>query len=120
MPDRPESYRSLPAPIRTFLSGLPTTWDETKLLAGYPGESVVLARCKGDSWYVAGINGTKEPLTLTFSPAALAGIHKTITIFSDGTDDRNFTITEESSLTDFSDTIEVECLPRGGFVAIIK
>lgn len=120
MPDRPESYRSLPAPIRTFLSGLPTTWDETKLLAGYPGESVVLARCKGDSWYIAGINGTEEPLTLTFSPAALAGIHKTITIFSDGTDDRNFTITEESSLTDFSDTIEVECLPRGGFVAIIK
>ena len=120
MPDRPESYRSLPAPVRSLLSGLPTAWDETRLLAGYPGESVVLARRKGDCWYVAGINGTEEPLTLTFSPAVLAGTHETITLFSDGTDERNFTITDEASLTGFPEPIEVKCLPRGGFVAIIQ
>lgn len=120
MPDRPESYRSLPAPVRRFLSGLPTAWDETKLLAGYPGESVILARRKREHWYLAGINGTEESLTLNFSPAVLTGIHKTITLFVDGTDERNFTITEEAALDDFPDTIEVKCLPRGGFVAIIK
>ncbi len=120
MPDCPESYRSLPEPVRKFLCGLPTTWDETKLLSGYPGESVVLARRKGDSWYVAGINGTDAPLTLTFLPAALGGDHETITIFRDGVEQRNFAIEETSELSGFSETIEVECLPRGGFAAVIK
>lgn len=120
MPDRPESYYSLPEPIKRLLSGLPTAWDDTKFLSGYPGESVILARRKGVRWYLAGINGTDEPLKLSFSPAVLAGNHKIITLFHDGTNEHSFAITEDASLTDFSNHIEVECLPRGGFVAIIK
>jgi len=120
MPDRPESYLSLPEPVREFLSGLPTAWDETKLLNGYPGESVVLARRKGDNWFVAGINGTDEPLSLTLPHLLLDGTHDTITLFRDGVDQRSFAIEEASALSDFPETIKVECLPRGGFVAIIN
>lgn len=63
--DRPSSYLSQPQHIKDFLSTLPSTWDDTRLVSGYPGESVVMARRKGDTWYVAGINGKDEPQELT-------------------------------------------------------
>lgn len=66
MPDRPEVYSSLPRKVREFLSGLPTAWDDTKLLCGYPGADIVLARRKGDVWYIGGLNGTNENKTLSF------------------------------------------------------
>lgn len=120
MPDRPESYRALPEPVRDFLSTLPTAWDDIKLLAGYPGESVMLARLKNDTWYVAGINGTDEPMTLSFQIDELTGEKESITFFKDGAEERSFTIEEKSDLSDFPSTIEVDCLPRGGFVAVIN
>jgi len=48
-----------------FLRQLPTTWDETRFIDGYPGRYVVLARRHGEQWYVAGLNAEKKPLTLT-------------------------------------------------------
>lgn len=119
MADRPSAYDALPAEIKEFLSGLPTAWDETKLLGGYPGVDVVIARRKGNAWYIAGLNGTDQARTLTFSPAALAKAGKTITLFKDGADDKSFGIEAASQLTDNAQ-VTVECLPRGGFVALIK
>lgn len=43
---------------------VPTTWDETRFIDGYPGKYVVLARRHADKWYIAGINAQKEPLKL--------------------------------------------------------
>ena len=48
-----------------WLKAMPTTWDETRYIDGYPGRYVVLARRHGDQWYVAGLNATAEPLKLT-------------------------------------------------------
>ena len=64
MADRPEAYLNLPEPVKKLLSGLPSAWDDTRLLAGYPGQSAVIARRSGDTWYIAGINGTNEELTI--------------------------------------------------------
>ena len=119
MPDRPSAYEALPADIREFLTGLPTAWDETKLLGGYPGVDVIIARRKGNTWYIGGLNGTDEARTLTFSPAALTKSGKTITFFKDGADNKSFGIESARQLTDNA-PITVECLPRGGFVALIK
>jgi alpha-glucosidase len=33
---------------------VPATWDESRLLAGRPGESVVMARRHGDRWFIGG------------------------------------------------------------------
>ncbi|MDE6457394.1 MAG: glycoside hydrolase family 97 protein, partial [Muribaculum sp.] len=49
--DRPESFLSQPEAIKEFLTALPASWDDTRLLGGYPGEYVVMARRKGDVWY---------------------------------------------------------------------
>ena len=64
MADRPEAYLGLPQPVRELLSGLPSAWDDTRLLAGYPGQSAVIARRSGDTWYIAGINGTEGEIIL--------------------------------------------------------
>lgn len=47
-----------------FMQQVPTTWDETLFIDGYPGKYVVLARRSGSSWYIAGVNAQKEPLKL--------------------------------------------------------
>ena len=56
--DRPESYLSQPQEVQDFLSELPAAWDETRFIAGYPGEYVIVARRSGNKWYLAGVNGT--------------------------------------------------------------
>ncbi len=50
-----------------WLKAMPTTWDETQFIDGYPGKYVVLARRHGDNWYIAGLNALKEPLKLTLT-----------------------------------------------------
>ncbi|WP_291528784.1 glycoside hydrolase family 97 protein [Bacteroides sp. UBA939] len=120
MPDRPSTYDNLPEPVKRLLSELPTAWDDTKFLAGYPGVEVIMARRKGDVWYIAGINGTNEPRTLRASLEAIPVSGKQISLFKDGADDKNFAIEENISLSDNETALEVQCLPRGGFVAIIK
>ena len=52
-----------------FMKQVPTTWDETVFLDGYPGKYCVLARRHGDRWYVVGVNAQKEPLKLKLEPA---------------------------------------------------
>lgn len=120
MPDRPSVYQAMPDAIKSFLSTLPAAWDETKLLAGYPGIEVILARRKGNMWYIGGINGTDESRTLSFNPSSLGSIGKTITFFKDGTDDKNFAIETDVPLVNKKSEIHVNCLPRGGFVALIS
>ncbi|WP_346710038.1 glycoside hydrolase family 97 protein [Phocaeicola salanitronis] len=60
----PNNLTDAPQLALDFLREVPTTWDETIFLDGYPGKYVVLARRHADRWYIAGINAGKEPLKL--------------------------------------------------------
>ena len=63
---QPNNLEELPQFEMDFLKQLPTTWDETRFIDGYPGRYVVLARkSTNGKWYVAGLNALGEPLTLT-------------------------------------------------------
>ena len=62
--DRPESFLAQPKEVKEYLSNLPTAWDETRLLEGEPGKYVVMARRKGSTWYIAGINGTDKEMDI--------------------------------------------------------
>ena len=63
---QPNNLDELPKFELDFLHGLPTTWEETRFIDGYPGRYVILARKSTDGkWYFAGLNALKEPLTLT-------------------------------------------------------
>ena len=77
----PNNLDEMPQFELDFLKRLPTTWDETRFVDGYPTKYVVLARRTGDKWYVAGLNGTNEPMTLTLSLPMFAG--KTVSLYTD-------------------------------------
>ena len=71
---QPNNLEELPQFEMDFLKGLPTTWDETRYIDGYPGKYVVLARRHGNDWYVAGLSAEKLPLALTLNlPMFAAG-----------------------------------------------
>ncbi len=57
-----EAICSLPTEAKELLRDLPVAWDETRLVAGFPGELAVLARRSGTTWWLAGINGCGHPL----------------------------------------------------------
>ena len=61
----PNNLEDAPAHAIEFMKRIPTTWDETCFLTGYPGEYVVLARRHGEQWYVAGINAQSETIELS-------------------------------------------------------
>ena len=67
---QPNNLQELSQQELDFLKTLPTTWDETRYIDGYPGKYVVLARRHGDQWYVAGLNAQKEPISLTIDLSA--------------------------------------------------
>ena len=64
-----------------FLRELPTTWDETRFLDGYPTRYVALARRHGSKWYVGALNGTQEPISMTLDLPMFA--NQTITCLTD-------------------------------------
>jgi alpha-glucosidase len=65
--DAPTQYEMYPD-ILTFLSDIPTTWDETVALEGKIGEYLIIARKKGDDWYIGGLtNWTERDVTIDLS-----------------------------------------------------
>ena len=58
----PNNLYDAPVEAMDFMRAVPTTWDETRYIDGYPGKYVILARRHSDRWYVAAINNTGAPL----------------------------------------------------------
>ncbi len=100
-----------------FLKTLPTTWERSVLLEGYPGKFVVLARKSGNKWYVAGINGENSSHHLKLNLSQLGSV-KPVVMISDGETNRTF------SRTDFPDldpsSLEYEMKGNGGFVMVME
>ena len=120
--DRPESYLAQPQQVQDFFGQLPTVWDETRFVSGYPGESVVMARRNGSTWYVAGINGTNEKKTLDVDLSFIEGSAHSVQTFADAdatkyqlTAGKDWLITSGNQIPR-----QMECQPRGGFVLVIK
>ncbi len=116
--DSAESYRSLPEPAKTFLSRVPSVWDDTRALSGEPGESVVIARRNGEVWYVGGINGRADARTVRVDLGFLKEGSWRATIVRDGDQDRAFASDVETVSP--ADGPSVTMRPRGGFVMRIE
>lgn len=116
MADRPEGYDALPDAARDFLKTVPAAWDDTQLLDGFPGREVIMARRKGNDWYLAGINAELRPKTKKIDFGFLKpGVKYKMTLIADGEHDKAFDI--QQLAVDQSANIEVKLLRRGGFAA---
>lgn len=109
--DRPESFLAQPKEVKEFLGNLVSAWDDTRFFSGYPGEYAVIARRTGNTWYVAGINGTDEAKTIPVNLNRIVDQFSKAQLFLDGNMWDIKTVTTLPT--------EVKCQPRGGFVFVI-
>lgn len=110
----PNNLTDAPQLALDFLREVPTTWDETVYLDGYPGKYVVLARRHADRWYIAGINAGKEPLKLELNlPMCRKGDR--ISYYSD-TKDR--TPRQEYMEIRQPEKVKITIQPEGGIVLV--
>ncbi|TYR35547.1 glycoside hydrolase family 97 protein [Sphingobacterium phlebotomi] len=107
----PNNLSDVPSFEIDFMREVPTTWDETRLVAGYPGKYVVLARRHCDKWYLAGVNAENTPVKIKLNVAMLdGGTRKSISDKKDGT-------TYQSNIKiDKHGEIDVTIQPKGGIV----
>jgi alpha-glucosidase len=85
VPDYPEAYEAAPDEF-AFIKEIPTVWDDTKVLAGHPGDFIVMARRKGIRWYMGSMtdeNPRKISVPLDFLDQ---GTKYTATIYLDALD----------------------------------
>ena len=117
--DRPSGYYNLPDAARTFLKEVPAAWDDTKYLGGYPGRDVIIARQKGDTWFIGGISSERFERTRNISFSFLPdGVKYKITLISDGIHDKE--LVTRYMVVDKSSSVSVRLLRRGGFAAKLK
>ena len=112
--DRPESLLAQPQEVKDFFSELPAAWDETKFVCGYPGEYVVLARRKGTTWYIAGINGTNEVKSIDVNLDFIDQFSN-VRGFYESVDGTGWTISDRAFRP-----ASFTFAPRGGFVVVVK
>jgi hypothetical protein len=116
----PNNLTDAPAWAIDFMKQVPTTWDETRFIDGYPGQYVVMARRCGEKWYVVGIsaedvsakNGKTQPRKLTLS----------LDMFDKGTqlalytDDASLNGSVKNVVQNKKQTLLVTIPKNGGFV----
>lgn len=111
----PEAEGGAPAVSVEFMKLVPTTWTDTKFVAGYPGKYVVLARKNADKWYIAGNNAEEGTKELTLDLSEFVGKGETVTLYSDKED-------REPQKTELKikdpKKVKVTVLHDGGFVII--
>jgi hypothetical protein len=113
----PNNLTDIPQFEIEWLKQVPTTWDETRFIDGYPGKYAVLARRSGDKWYIVGLNALKEPLKLTLDLPMFEG--KEFTIYSDKPlkKDQKFAEAEmKLGKLNKKGQVKVTILPNGGLI----
>jgi alpha-glucosidase len=110
--DTPEQTLALPEYAVNFLKEIPVTWDDTRYVAGYPGKDVVIARKKGETWYIAGINGENKAKDLAIDLSVTGEAPASIQVITDGSTARDLQMAE---LTPEEGKLTLHLEPYGGF-----
>ena len=110
----PNNLTDAPALCIDFMKQVPTTWNETRFIDGYPGRYVVLARRHGNVWYIAAANATAEPLKLKLSlPMLPAG--ETVSVYFD---DKKLQPQCKEQKIKSDGTLQLTLQPQGGAVIV--
>jgi alpha-glucosidase len=116
--DSPKNYRGQPG--IQYLRQIPTVWDQSVVLSGEVGKSIVVARRSGERWYLAAING--DDAAQLQAPLKFLGKGKwTLRSFADKADSSDYQAVVESTRdVNAASVVPLELAPAGGFAAIIS
>jgi hypothetical protein len=115
-PEIPEGMAKMPDYVQDFMKHVPSVWDDTKFIAGYPGKLAVFARKAGGHWYVAGINGEAVGKKLTLDLSPLSGVSAGLLI----TDGNGQLFEQEPVKLRADKKLDVTLKPNGGFVMVLN
>ncbi len=106
----PEELASQPEGAR-FLGQLPTSWDDTRLIAGSPGSEAVIARRSGSRWFVGGIR-SGAAATVAVPLSFLGGNGQWLV---EVVSDSGSSLVRASSVRRAADQLAIGVAERGGF-----
>ena len=113
--DSPEAYQRRPNALM-FLDQIPTTWDETKLIEGVPGQDAIFARRSGDRWFIGAIAaGPARRLSVPLSSLGVGPWRADI--IRDGTGRGDVARSSQNVTADA--TLSFDVPANGGFAAIL-
>ena len=117
--DSPYNYRDQPG--TDFLKLVPTTWDETRYIDGYPGEDIILARRKGKTWYVGGMtNNDPRQSEFVLDFLRKGTYHATLWREGDDAGSEPSHLVKESIEVNSEDSLTIRMERGGGFVMILE
>lgn len=104
-----------------YISKIPVTWDETKVLDSAIGEYIVVARRKGDTWYIGAMTD-EEPRRVALDFSFLPAGEYTMEIMQDGINARRYAEDYQMITVPLSnsDSRTINLAPGGGWIAIIS
>ena len=117
--DYPEAYEGQPG--FEFIKSVPTSWDETRVLAASLREYVIIARRRGDSWFVGGINNHQER-EISFALDFLSAGTQMAEIYTDALNvskDPNHMVYNQQTVTS-RDSLVINMAGGGGMAMRIK
>lgn len=116
--DTPDAYRG--AAGLDFLTQVPTSWDETRVLAGEIGQYIVIARRKGKEWYI-GAMGNEEGRTLSVPLDRLPAGRYTATVRGDGDRPDQLNVSQRQIETGpKSAPLSLTLAPSGGAALVLR
>ncbi|WP_329126298.1 glycoside hydrolase family 97 protein [Streptomyces sp. NBC_01465] len=121
--DSPSKYANASNwPGLPWFDAVPTSWDESRTLAGSIGQYVAVARRHGDTWYLGAMTD-ETPRTLSLPLTFLGGGTYTATVYADGTPGtspfRTPVVVSTRTVT-AATTLDVAMAPAGGQAIILK
>ncbi|HEY9153671.1 MAG TPA: glycoside hydrolase family 97 protein [Opitutaceae bacterium] len=117
--DSPTNYRGQPGV--EFFRGLPTVWDDTKVVSAAVGEHVVIARRSGKKWYLAAMNAERA-FTARIPLSFLEEGKWKLRAFADTSESAQQPerISDTTTKVANSDTLELSLSPSGGYAAVLS
>lgn len=112
----PDGMAKAPENVRVLLKKIPSVWDDSKFLDGFPGRYVAMARKGGGYWYLCGINAEKSERKFTLDLKELSA-GKTGHLITDGAGE-NLSFRSET-VTPVDGKLELTIRPNGGFVIVM-
>src|SRR5215203_2852266 len=86
----PAMIEAQPEYVRRFMTAVPTVWDETRFVDGYPGRLAVLARRRGTDWYVGAVTSDTMVSVAEVPLRFLGAGTYDVSLISDGADADQF------------------------------
>lgn len=118
--DNPCRYDEWPD-CRDYITSVPVNWDETRVLAAEAGQYIVMAKRKGEEWFIGGITNDKSreiEVVLDFLPE---GKTLQMTTFVDGVnaDRMAMDYRKEQTSVDNATKLQIKMARNGGIAGVI-